>query len=98
MTVRNLNHLCKPGSVVLIGASDEPRRSAACSPATCAKAASPAGSCWSTRTMRRSRASACHPDVASLPATPDLAVVATPPATVPGIIAALGARGAAPPW
>ena len=25
MTVRNLNHLCKPGSVALIGASDEPR-------------------------------------------------------------------------
>ncbi|MGB9277804.1 MAG: CoA-binding protein, partial [Terrimicrobiaceae bacterium] len=36
---------------------------------------------------------ACHPDVASLPAAPDLAVVATPPETVPGIIAALGERG-----
>jgi acetyltransferase len=35
----------------------------------------------------------CHPDVASLPAAPDLAVICTPPATVPGLVAALGARG-----
>ena len=34
-----------------------------------------------------------YPNVASLPETPDLAVIATPPVTVPGIIAALGARG-----
>ena len=35
----------------------------------------------------------CHPDVASLPETPDLAVIATPPDAVPGLVAALGARG-----
>jgi acetyltransferase len=35
----------------------------------------------------------CFAEVASLPAAPDLAVIATPPATVPGIVAALGARG-----
>ena len=35
----------------------------------------------------------CYPDVKSLPATPDLAVICTPPATVPGLIAELGARG-----
>ncbi|WP_020648224.1 acetate--CoA ligase family protein [Solimonas variicoloris] len=34
-----------------------------------------------------------YADVASLPQTPALAVIATPPATVPGLIAALGARG-----
>ena len=32
-------------------------------------------------------------DVAALPEAPDLAVIATPPQTVPGIIDALGARG-----
>ncbi|HET8543124.1 MAG TPA: CoA-binding protein, partial [Pseudolabrys sp.] len=32
-------------------------------------------------------------DVATLPLTPDLAVVCTPPQTVPGLIADLGARG-----
>ncbi len=35
----------------------------------------------------------CYPDIGSLPATPDLAVVCTPPETVPGLIAELGARG-----
>ena len=35
----------------------------------------------------------CHPDVASLPETPDLAVIATPADAVPGLVAALGARG-----
>jgi len=34
-----------------------------------------------------------YPDVASLPTTPDLAVIATPPDTVPSIIAELGDRG-----
>src|SRR5690606_26744319 len=34
-----------------------------------------------------------YKDVASLPVTPDLAVIATPPPTVPGLVAELGARG-----
>jgi acetyltransferase len=34
-----------------------------------------------------------YPDVASLPRTPDLAIICTPPETVPGIIDELGARG-----
>jgi acetyltransferase len=35
----------------------------------------------------------CWTDVTSLPQTPDLAVICTPPATVPGIIRELGMRG-----
>jgi acetyltransferase len=35
--------------------------------------------------------------VAALPAAPDLAVVCTPPAAVPAVIAALGERAPAPP-
>jgi acetyltransferase len=34
-----------------------------------------------------------YPDVASLPVAPDLAVIATPPDTVPGLVAELAARG-----
>jgi len=34
-----------------------------------------------------------YPDIASLPATPDLAVICTPAPTVPGLVAELGARG-----
>ncbi len=35
----------------------------------------------------------CYRRVADLPAAPDIAVIATPPETVPGLIAELGGRG-----
>jgi len=35
----------------------------------------------------------CYHSATELPATPDLGVIVTPPATVPGIVADLGARG-----
>src|SRR5688572_24204628 len=35
----------------------------------------------------------CYASVAELPAAPELAVICTPPATVPGLIDRLGARG-----
>lgn len=35
----------------------------------------------------------CYSDVGSLPFAPDLAVICTPPPTVPGLISELGARG-----
>ena len=44
----------------------------------------------STRARRRGRSTR---SVADLPEAPDLAVICTPPATVPGLIAELGARG-----
>ena len=39
------------------------------------------------------RGIACVPSVADLPETPDLAVIATPAATVAGLIDACGAKG-----
>ena len=39
------------------------------------------------------RSAVNYRSIADLPDIPDLAVIATPPATVPGIIAELGARG-----
>ena len=35
----------------------------------------------------------CYPSPAALPAVPDLAIIMTPPATVPGIVGELGKRG-----
>ena len=35
----------------------------------------------------------CHADVAALPVTPDLGIIASPAETVPGILRALGVRG-----
>ncbi|HEX5794784.1 MAG TPA: bifunctional acetate--CoA ligase family protein/GNAT family N-acetyltransferase [Geminicoccaceae bacterium] len=93
MTVRNLNHLCKPGAVALIGASDDPRSVGG----VLARNLREGGFAGRIMLVNPNHAEIegepCHPDAASLPATPDLAVVATPPATLPGIIAELGARG-----
>jgi acetyltransferase len=92
MTIRNLGHLLAPRSVALIGASDHP--------ATVGKtmvdnmANGFAGRIMLVNPQHGTIAGrACHPDVASLPETPDLAVIATPAPTVPALIAALGARG-----
>jgi len=93
MTIRNLEFLFKPESIALIGAS---------------KKASSVGAVVA-RNLYRGRFDGpimpvnpkhrfirgvwTYPDVASLPTTPELAVIATPPDTVPGIIAELGQRG-----
>jgi acetyltransferase len=94
MSTRNLDRLLEPRSVAVIGASDRP--------------ASVGATVW--RNLRGGRYAGrllavnpkhatldgvrVHPSVESLPEAPDLAVICTPPATVPGLIAALGARGA----
>lgn len=93
MSVRNLDRMFKPASLALIGASARSRSVGA----------------LLLRNLRRAdfkgpvmlvnpRYTALDdlpvvPDVAGLPAAPDLAVIATPPETVPGLIAALGERG-----
>ncbi len=93
MSIRNLERMFKPRSVALIGASARPNS---------------IGNVV-LRNLRRAGFSgpimpvnpreteldglAVAKDVASLPMTPDLAVIATPPDTVPGLIAELGAKG-----
>ncbi len=93
MSIRNLDYLFKPKSVALIGASTRPLS---------------VGSVIG-RNLLRSRFGGpvmpvnpkhsdvggviAYPDVASLPVVPDLAVICTPPDTVPGIITDLGRRG-----
>lgn len=93
MSIRNLDPLLTPASVAVFGAS--------------ARAASVGGTVW--RNLRHSgfagpvyavnpkhRELDGQPVYASaqeLPAVPDLALICTPPATVPGLIAQLGALG-----
>jgi acetyltransferase len=93
MTVRNLGCLTKPSSVVLIGASERP---------------STVGEVI-TRNLLNSGFTGpvylvnphyptingipCYPDVASLPGVADLAVIATPRESVPGLIDELGRSG-----
>lgn len=96
MSLRNLEFLFSPKSLVLIGASDRPHTVGA--------------TVWANLVGGRPVQGDQHlmavnprltellgwpvfPDVASLPMTPELAVIATPPATVPGLIAQLAQRG-----
>ncbi len=93
MSIRNLDSLFTPASIAVFGASTRP--------------ASVGGTAW--RNLRRGGFTgplyavnpkhteldgvAVFAGVADLPQAPDLAVICTPAATVPGLISELGARG-----
>ncbi|MFS2219031.1 GNAT family N-acetyltransferase [Telluria sp. Tellsp104] len=93
MSIRYLNHFFAPDSVAVIGASARPGSVGATVLANIVGAGF-AGPVWPVNPKYRELAGlpVLH-DVADLPGTPGLAVVCTPAATVPGIIAALGERG-----
>ena len=93
MTVRNLDALLRPASIAVIGASTRERS---------------VGDVLTRNLVQggfKGPISVVHPressiqglptykDVASLPAAPDLAVIATPAESVPELIAELGSRG-----
>ena len=93
MTIRNLTHLTAPKSVALIGASPQPG-SVGLTVTRNLLSGSFAGDIslinpkYSAIEGRR-----CFASVNDLPDAPDLAVIATPPAAVPGLIADLGRKG-----
>ena len=93
MTTRNLDALFRPRSVAVIGASE---RAGSVSNVVMRQllAGGFDGPVMPVNPRRAAVAGVlCYADVAALPSAPDLAVIATPPATVPGLIAALGHRG-----
>jgi len=93
MSIRNLESLFKPASIALIGAGTEPSSVGGRLSANLF-AAEFAGAIMPINPRHRSvHGVLAYPDVASLPETPELAVIATPPDTVPGLVAELGARG-----
>ena len=93
MTIRNLDKLLAPKSVAFIGASPEPASVGAIVTANLA-AGGFAGPIWLVNPHHRSIGDArCYPTVAALPGVPDLGVIATPPETIPGLIAELAAKG-----
>lgn len=93
MTVRNLDRLFRPRSIALIGVS---RRAGALGQVLArnmVEAEFP-GLLMAVHPALESIAGiTCWNDVAALPETPDLAVIATPPETVPGLVDALAKRG-----
>ncbi|HWA31796.1 MAG TPA: GNAT family N-acetyltransferase [Rhizomicrobium sp.] len=93
MTTRNLDAIFHPGSIALIGASNRPHSVGAVIAQNLREGGFD-GPILPVNPKHTSVAGIlCYPDVASLPVTPDLAVICTPPQTVPGLVAELGARG-----
>ncbi|HSK39624.1 MAG TPA: acetate--CoA ligase family protein, partial [Arenibaculum sp.] len=93
MTVRNLDYLLKPASIALIGASRRPRSIGAVVARNLFNAGFD-GPVMPVNPHERSiEGVLSYNSVADLPVTPDLAVICTPPQTVPGLIDELGRRG-----
>jgi acetyltransferase len=93
MSIRNVEALFSPAAIALIGASNE----AGSMGQVVARNLVEGGFCGPIMMVNPHEASICgrlaYHSIAELPATPDLAVIATPAATIPGILDRLGARG-----
>ncbi len=93
MSIRNLEYLLRPRSVAVIGASDRPHSVGATVMRNLLDAGYE-GAVWPVNPKHTTVAGrAAYGRVTDLPSAPDLALICTPPATVPGLIAELGARG-----
>ncbi len=93
MSVRNLEYLFRPKSIAVIGASNRPQRVGTVLMRNLLEAGF-SGPIMPVNPKHDSIAGVlAYPDVASLPLTPDLAVICTPAPTVPGLIDELGQRG-----
>jgi acetyltransferase len=93
MSIRNLESVFAPRSVVLIGASAR-ARSIGATVLRNLKTAGFAGKLWLVNPKHRELDGlAVYPTIAALPDAPQLAIVCTPPETVPTLIGQLGERG-----
>jgi acetyltransferase len=94
VSIRNLDRLFNPRSVALVGASPRPGSIGRVLTANLLERYG--GEVMLVNPKHRTiDGHACHPDVDSLPSTPDLAVVAVPAPSVPGVAAALARHGTA---
>jgi acetyltransferase len=93
MTTRNLDALFEPKAIALVGASNQPGSVGAVLARNLFDTGF-AGPILAVNPHELSiRSALSYHTVAELPVTPDMAVVATPPPAVPGLIAELGQRG-----
>jgi acetyltransferase len=93
MSIRHLDSLFDPASVAVIGAS--PRRDSVGGTVWRNLVGGGfAGPLWPVNPGHATLGDVpCFADVAALPQAPELALICTPPASVPGLIKALGERG-----
>ena len=93
MSIRNMDSLFEPASVAIFGASLRPDRMGTQVMNNMAESGF-AGAIWPVNPKyEQLRGVPCYPRLSALPRVPDLAIICTPPETVPALIADLGARG-----
>ena len=93
MSIRNLDAIFCPNAVALIGASNRPNSVGLVTMQNLLNGGF-GGPIFPVNPKHAEVAGVkAYPDVASLPVTPDLAVICTPARTVPGLVADLAARG-----
>ncbi len=93
MSIRNLEKLFKPASVAVVGASNRPHSVGATVMRNLLDGGF-AGAIMPVNPKYNAIAGVlAYSDIADLPVVPDLAVICTPAATVPGLIGALGEAG-----
>jgi len=98
VTTRNLDALFAPRAIALIGASNAPRSVGAVLARNLMESGF-AGPVMAVNPHESAiRSALSYHSLADLPAAPELAVIATPPPTVPGLIAELATRAAARRW
>jgi acetyltransferase len=92
MSIRHLEHLFRPASIAVIGASDKPGRIGTVVWRNLRDGGFH-GPVWAVNKRPNAAGVNTWRDVVSLPQVPDLAVICTPAATVPGLIEQLGHKG-----
>jgi len=93
LTVRNLEYAVRPKSVAVIGGSNREGSVGKVVLDNILRGGFE-GDVWPVNPKHAELAGRrCYPDADALPAAPDLAVIVTPPRTVPGIITDLGRKG-----
>jgi acetyltransferase len=93
MSIRNLDAIFRPKAVALIGASNRPQSVGAVVAANLL-AGGFSGPIMPVNPKHKAVGGVlAYPNVQSLPVAPDLAIICTPPQTVPGLVAELGKRG-----
>jgi len=93
MSIRNLDKMFAPQSIAVIGASDKPKSVGAALMDNMLRAGYRGPVLPVNPKATATHGIMAYPDVASLPMTPDLAVIATPPDTIAPLVAELGSRG-----
>ena len=93
MSIRNLKYFFEAASIAVVGASSKPHSVGATVVANLLTGTFKGDIFFINPKYSTLAGHPCFAGVADLPATPELALICTPPESIPGIIAELGAKG-----